>query len=612
MSADTSPGAGLAGLVKTAALEWSAAWKCVVLDDAEPGAMAATVADELTRGGVEREVRIGSGRRAVRIRVAGSPAAAPRAITPGPWVISGGARGVTAACALELARAGARQIVLLGRSALQDEPAVCHDLTDEAALKKALIGAASGKPDLRAIGRQVSGILAQREVRATIAAMQQAGAEVRYAVADVSRADEVRRAVDEARTAWGPIRGIVHGAGVLADKRLGEKTAEQFAGVLQPKLDGARALLEACAGDPLEQICFFSSVAAHSGNPGQSDYAAANSVLDQMAVEEQARRGTACHVVSIAWGPWAGGMVTESLAKHFTTRGIRLIPVADGARAFVEELSRGAATQVILGCGLEQVGDATPERLRIDVADVPVLDGHRIERAPVLPMTMALDALLGVGRVHVGPDCEVRDLRLLQGLVLADGRGELDVRTTPDTTGTGIVGTLVHTSGRPAYQAELVPAPDGTVPMAHPLAEPEGDLPDACRHPYDGPLFHGPSFQVIREIVSCTATSIAARLSTFAAMGWPTGWQIDPAALDGALQLLRVWGIARGGRPSLPTAIGRCRAWASWPAAGEVGCTLQCRQDNPFKLSADALFVDLATGRPLLSLDGIVMHVQAA
>ncbi len=598
----------MAGLVKTAALEWSADWKCITLESGT--AMPAAVAAELARGGVEREVRVGA-KRAVRIRVAGPAAGATRAITEGPWVISGGARGVTATCAIELARAGARKIVLLGRSRLEDEPAVCHGLTDEASLKRALIGAASGKPDLRAIGKQVSSILGQREVRATIAALEAAGASVRYAAADVSDAAGVAAAVAGARQAWGPMRGLVHGAGVLADKRLGEKTPEQFASVLQPKLDGVRALLGACGDDPLEQICFFSSVAAHSGNPGQSDYAAANSVLDRLAEEEQARRGDACHVVSIAWGPWDGGMVTESLARHFTARGISLIPQADGARAFVDELARGTATQVILGCGLDQVRERQHDRLHISVDDLPVLEGHRIENAAVLPMTMALDALLGVGRQTLGPACELLDLKLLQGLVLTEGHADLDIRTADAPSRAGITGTLVHTSGRPAYQADLTPIVNGSVPPARKLPKTSEALPKACRKPYDTALFHGPSFQVIREIVDCTPTSISARLATAGAMGWPDSWQLDPAALDGALQLLRVWGIAQDGRASLPTSIGRCRTWAAWPASGDVGCTLQCRRDNPFKLSADALFVDLKTGAPLLSLDDIVMHVHA-
>ena len=608
--------AGLAGLVKTAALEWQAAWLSLTLDTPAPATVADAapqVADALVDGGIAREVRLGA-RRHVRTRVAGPAAGATRGLTPGPWVISGGARGVTATCAVALAQAGASRILLLGRSQLEPEPAVCAGLTDEPALKRALLTAAGPKPDLRAIGRQVASILGQREIRATIHALEQAGAEVRYAPVDVARHDAVAAAVAEARAAWGPIRGLVHGAGVLADKRLGEKTAEQFASVLQPKLDGVDALLAACDTDPLEQICFFSSVAAHSGNAGQSDYAAANAVLDALAASEQARRGPACHVVSTAWGPWAGGMVTESLARHFTARGIALIPQRDGALALVEELTRGTATQVILGCGLDQMDEPPVERLRMSATRWPLLDGHRIEHAIVLPMTMALDALMGVGREHLGAACELRDLRLVKGVVLGEGAvADLEIQASPETTGAVQV-SLVHPEGRPAYQATVqrAGAREAAPPAMALPARQAPALPEVCRAPYAAALFHGPSFQVIREITVCNDHQIAARLATAGAMGWPDEWQIDPAALDGALQLLRVWGVARDGRHSLPTSIGRCRVWQAWPAQGEVGCVLECRKDNAFKLTADARFIDLATGAALVSLDGIVMHVHGS
>ena len=100
-------------------------------------------------------------------------------------------------------------------------------------------------------------------------------------------------------------------------------------------------------------------------------------------------------------------------------------------------------------------------------------------------------------------------------------------------------------------------------------------------------LFHGPAFQVIREVLHCGEHTISARLATAGAMGWPAQWQLDPAALDGALQLLRLWGVAQDGRASLPTGIGRCRSWAPWPDHGEVGCTVQCRRDNAYRLSGD-------------------------
>ena len=58
----------------------------------------------------------------------------------------------------------------------------------------------------------------------------------------------------------------------------------------------------------------------------------ANEVLNKVAAAEARRRGDACRVVSIGWGPWEGGMVTPSLHKHFKSRGVKLLPVAVGRR----------------------------------------------------------------------------------------------------------------------------------------------------------------------------------------------------------------------------------------------------------------------------------------
>ena len=44
-------------------------------------------------------------------------------------------------------------------------------------------------------------------------------------------------AEDRARE-LGPIRGLIHGAGVLADARIEDKTSEQFQRVWSTKIDG--------------------------------------------------------------------------------------------------------------------------------------------------------------------------------------------------------------------------------------------------------------------------------------------------------------------------------------------------------------------------------------
>ena len=148
----------------------------------------------------------------------------------------------------------------------------------------------------------------------------------------------------------------IHGAGVLADKRIEQKTTEQFERVFSVKVEGFRNLLHATANDPLSLICVFSSIAARSGNAGQADYAMANEVLNKVAAVEAFRRGPGCVVKSLNWGPWDGGMVTPGLKEHFRELGVPLIPIEEGAQFFVSEIGSGS------GRGVEVVIGADPSR----------------------------------------------------------------------------------------------------------------------------------------------------------------------------------------------------------------------------------------------------------
>src|SRR6185437_11468946 len=188
------------------------------------------------------------------------------------------------------------------------------------------------------LGAAVARISANREIRATLDALRAAGSEVRYAPVDVQDEPGLRALLDEVRRAWGPITGVVHGAGVLADKLIAEKTPEQFDRVFDTKVLGLRALLAATAGDPLRFVAMFSSVAARTGNLGQCDYAMANEVLNKVAASLRRASGGSLVAKSIGWGPWEGGMVTPSLKARFDQMGVALIPLAEGARRFVAEL----------------------------------------------------------------------------------------------------------------------------------------------------------------------------------------------------------------------------------------------------------------------------------
>ena len=107
---------------------------------------------------------------------------------------------------------------------------------------------------------------------------------------DVRDAEALRTVLAGIRNDLGPIRGLVHGAGVLADRLIVDKTAEQFAAVYETKAASLQAMLESLEHDDLGLLALFSSSTARFGRAGQVDYAVANEVVNKLAQREARRR----------------------------------------------------------------------------------------------------------------------------------------------------------------------------------------------------------------------------------------------------------------------------------------------------------------------------------
>ncbi|MDT0609143.1 SDR family oxidoreductase [Streptomyces lancefieldiae] len=602
---------GLAALARTAAREWPAA--SVRAIDCERGgrdaeAVAEALVEELLAGGPAPE----AGLRADGTRLVPCVVAAP--VEPGTAtgidpesviVATGGARGVTAAALVDLARTHRPRIALLGRTELVAEPAETAEATDEAALVRVLGEHRAEGTGPAEISARARAILAAREVRATLTALEDAGSPVRYLPVDIRDGEALAAALHEVREVWGPVTGIVHGAGVLADKRISDKTDEQFDRVMSTKVDGLRALLAATADDPIGTICLFSSVAGLFGNAGQSDYAMANGVLDHVASAQRIRRPD-CRVLSIAWGPWRGGMVTPALAEHFGRSGIALIPVQRGAAAFTAELGAPARdTRIALVAG---DGDATPDgagdpptaHIRITSTTHPYLADHRVAEDPVLPLAMVLDWFAGAAgawRPTTGGPV-LRDVRVLDKVTLprlAHEGHRLTVHGRRRVIGppSGLEAELRDEDGVPHFRAVLDFEATPSEPEPWGAGPEETDTTDRPV-PYGGrTLFHGPRFQALRALRGVGAHGAEATVVGVAGLGWGGDhWQTDPAAVDGALQLALVWAEHVLADAALPMAVAECRIHRRGPAPDSLRGVVRARKVHDTGARCDVALVD--------------------
>ena len=602
---------GVASLVKTAAWEWpNASVRAIDIESLD----AERLAVELVEGGsgVEVALRDDGARLVVVDDVEASPAGETISVAQGGVVVvTGGARGVTAESALALAARHGLRLALLGRTTLREASPEEPSGTTVAEIATALVASAHargetiGLPQARA---QAERLIAEREVRATLSAAQQQGTAARYFTTDITDRAELRKVLDEVRQTFGPIVGVVHGAGVLADKRLEDLDDDQFVRVFSTKLVGAEALLDATSSDDLRFISLFSSIAARAGNAGQSAYAAANATLETIAAREAARRGSACVVRAFGWGPWDGGMVDATLRSRFLDAGVGLIPIDEGAEFFAEQaLCRSSAPAVVVAAPAEGRLRATSLEWDVSTENLPVLEDHQVRGRVVVPVVIVLDAVLRAARGLVAEACPVvRDFQVLSGVTFAASEKQA-LTLAFDPTGSSYTVTICDREGRPRYRAILDTEPDASPNVSVP--EMSGSpWPMSIDDAYADYLFHGPRFAAIENLDGFGSAGGTGSLKGLHYLGWPeSDWAIDPAIVDGGLQLGLLWASALGRSLMLPQRIGRVVLNRPFPENAVVRCRFAARPINDKRVDYDVTF-ETMDGARVAALEGVEFY----
>ena len=174
---------------------------------------------------------------------------------------------------------------------------------------------AKGARNLMLMGRSAPSLQAQEAVHQ----MEAQGVQVVILRGDVSQPETLTSCLAAAGTITPPLRGIIHAAGTLDDGVLLHQTWERFQGVMASKISGSWNLHMATRDIPLDFCVYFSSGASVLGSPGQGTYAAANAFMDALAHH---RSAIGLPTVSINWGAWSEvGMAAQQKEIISSKRG---------------------------------------------------------------------------------------------------------------------------------------------------------------------------------------------------------------------------------------------------------------------------------------------------
>ncbi|MFM8282251.1 MAG: SDR family oxidoreductase, partial [Planctomycetaceae bacterium] len=603
------------------------------------------------------EVGHAAGQRVEIVPTAGGPLPGPalESLAAGSvWLVTGGARGVTAACALELARRHGLELVLVGSTNPEPvEPAWLD--ADESLLldlKGRVMLAAKGRGEdpRRAWARIEKSI----EIARSLARFQSAGVNARYEACDLGDPARVQRLVADVVATVGPIRGILHGAGWESACLFEKKTLAGLAATIGPKCLGLEALLAATAGQPLEALVAFGSTSGRFGGHGQADYSLANDLLAKLVAD--ARRRLGLRATTFHWHAWDEvGMASRPESRFVLEQfGLKFMPLAEGVGRFLAELEAGLPDAEVLVTepklcptgvatladrrpnafpdqagtsprgslvhGVEKSSDGSRVSFHLDPLVDRFLIDHRFNGRPLLPAVMGAELLCQaviaagagdrVGEIHdfkvmrpvsfptdVGRELVVEVPGQPSGAVTARALS----RNTPGN-GTSSGATVEYLSARCVVgPAESLSARLEAAPMPY--------YPTTYRD--DSPLWHGPAFRTLGGLFLDRSGGWA-RLTAFdpditAAPRTARGWTVPVALVDGCVMACGVYSyVMCGQRVELPVGWARAR-FVDAPRSGER-CTARLRFVSQTPLQS---VYDLVTfgddERPLFSIEGLTL-----
>ncbi|MBN1873646.1 MAG: SDR family NAD(P)-dependent oxidoreductase [Anaerolineae bacterium] len=546
------------------------------------------------------------------------------------FLVSGGAKGITAQCVIALAERYHCMFILVGRSVYTEEadPVWATNFEDKVDLKRGAmqhLQAIGERPTPQRVQQMVHDVCVQREISLTLRAIKTAGGRAIYISADVTDVAALQAGVAGAVIHLGPVTGIIHGAGVLADKLIQHKTAMDFERVVGVKVQGLENLLACVPLAQLSYLVFFSSVAGFYGNVGQADYAIANEILNKVAHRVQ-RQYPACRVLAVDWGPWDRGMVTPELKRLLSERNVPMIPVEVGTAILADTLiEREIRPQIVVGGPMEPPSAELDAELRVyrvwrtlSLEANPFLRDHVIGRHAVLPTVCAVAWAVNVcEQMYPGYRffC-AENYKVLKGIVFDETLASayvLELQELAKGAGQIIFDVLISSeteAGIPRYHYSV----QITLRRELPAAPVYASVNYTETHTLDGSklytrmsasalsasasiLFHGPSFQGVDRVLNLSLRGLTMRCVLPAISSEQQGQfpvqTFNPYLTDVQLQSLLIWAGHFYQMGGLPLRIQKGEQYRPACFDEVTYASLEVREHSARKLVADVTVHDV-------------------
>ncbi len=637
-------GGGITGLVKCLNLEWSSVFCRVV--DVQPELTKENIANQIISELHDANVSIvevaysEEGRKtttATPSEIFENKEIKTTVTSDSVFLVSGGARGVTANCVIEAAMVFKCKFILLGRSDFDFiVPAFAKNESDDGVIKRLIMNdlkERGEKPSLPLVKSIHKNIVAKKEIDETIKEIESHGGEVIYIKGDVTKLSSFKLALTAAEKKLGKVTGIIHGAGRLADKYIQDKTENDFENVLSVKLDGLLSLFAAVSLNKLEHLIMFSSVAGFYGNVGQTDYAIANEILSKVAHLFKTNHPNT-HVSAINWGAWDSGMVSGELKAQFEAAGITLVNSDGGAAMMVNELNSDYTNQPqsIIGgtlpAAVSHIGALETYRIhrKLTLENNPFLNHHMIQGNAVLPVVNAVGWMSQCCE-KLYPDFavfEIENTKLYKGIIF-DGKQKEDyivvLKETEKTAERIVFDTAVISEGGKLpmnhYRAKVTLVNKKNIPQApkykHQVSGNYQPTDGAILYK-DGSLFHGAYFQGIEQVLDCNEQQIVLSCNAptvpAAVQGQFAVQSVNTFAADIQYQGMLVWVQKnRGGANSLPLETRKATLYKQVPFGQPLFVNISVVEATETKMTANCTVYD-AEGDVYLVTEGAAVTVS--